>query len=127
MSLDTTATPSPSYVPVAREKWQSFFDAFTRVLDGRQVEIEVVGLAFGDQIEAEWLPLNGLTYDPKADTFYVYVEGVERDLDHAISHPREILVRTGPGGIEEIVAVDPDQNQHIIHLRQPLLLTQPAS
>ena len=126
-STAATTTPSPGYAPVAREKWPSFFDAFTKVLEGRQVEIEIVGLGLGDQIEAEWLPLNGLTYDPKADTFYVYLEGAEQDLGHAIAHPREILVRTGPGGIEEVVAVDADENKHIVHLRQPLLLAQPAS
>jgi hypothetical protein len=127
MSLDTNTTPSLSYAPIPKEKWQSFFDAFTKTLEGRHVEIEVVGLAFGDQIEAEWLPLNGLTYDPKADTFYIYAEGLEHDIDHAVPHPREILVRTGPDGIEDVVAIDPEQNQHIVHLRQPLLLPQPAS
>lgn len=122
MSLDTSTTSSPAYVAIPRENWRAFFDAFTKVLEGRRVEIEVAGLAFGDQIEAEWLPLNGLTYDSKEDTFYIYVEDPERDLDHAIPHPREILVRTGPHGIEDVVAVDHDKNEHIVHLREPLLL-----
>jgi hypothetical protein len=34
---------------------------------GRQAEIEVIGLTFGDQWTTKWLPLLGITYDPKAD------------------------------------------------------------
>lgn len=121
MSLDTSTTSSPAYVAIPRENWRAFFDVFTNVVKGRRVEIEVAGLAFGDQIEVEWLTLNGLTYDSKEDAFYVYVE----DLDHAIPHPREILVRTGPHGIEDVVAIDHDQNEHLVRLREPLLLPPP--
>jgi hypothetical protein len=72
------------------------------------------------------IPLNGLTYDRKADTFYVYVAGIERDLDHAIPHPREILVRMGVGGVEEVVILDADGHEHLVRLRQPLVLPQPV-
>jgi hypothetical protein len=121
MTLETTTeTPASAYLPIARENWQAYFDAVTKVLDGRDVEIEVVGLQFGDQIQAEWLPLDGLGYDRKADAFYVYVEGVDRDLGHAIVHPREIFVRRGAGGLEQVVVSDADGNKHIIRLRQPL-------
>jgi uncharacterized protein YuzE len=125
-TTEAAESSSTTYVTLAKENWQPFFDAFTKVLEGRRVEIEVIGLEFGDQIEAEWLPLNGLTYDPKADTFYVYVEGVERDLDHAVPHPQEILVHTGSGGVEQVVVIDIDEHEHIVRLRQPLELPQPA-
>jgi hypothetical protein len=125
MPLDTTTeTPIAPYVTVAKENWQTFFDAFTKVIEGRRVEIEVIGPEVGDQIEAEWLPLNGLTYDRKADTFYVYIEG--SDLDHAIPHPREILVSMGAGGVDQVVIADTDGHHHIVRLRQPLMIPQPV-
>jgi hypothetical protein len=115
-------TPSAKYVALAKENWQAFFDAFTQVLEGRRVEIEVVGLEIGDQIEAAWWPLNGLTYDRKSDTFYVYVERGDRDIGHAISQPRDILVRTGAGGVEDVVISDNGGHVHIVRLREPIML-----
>ncbi len=127
MTLEANTESSPGYTSIPSEHWQGFFDAFTKVLEGNDVEIEVVGLEFGDQIQAESLPLNGLTYDRKDDTFYIYSESDDRDLDHAIAHPREILVRTGGAGIEQVVVVDAESRQHIIRLRQPLMLPDHAS
>jgi hypothetical protein len=39
--------------------------ASSKMLEPKQVEIEVAGLALGDQIEAEWLPLIGIVYDQR--------------------------------------------------------------
>src|ERR1700716_2179183 len=36
----------------------------SKVLPAKQAEIEVASLKLGDQVEAEWLPLLGLAYDP---------------------------------------------------------------
>jgi hypothetical protein len=127
MPIDTTETSVATYVTISKERWQSFFDVFTKVLQNRRVEIEVIGLDLGDQIEAEWLPLNGLTYDPKADTFYVYLGNVDRNFDHAVSQPREILVRLGAGGLEQVIVVDAGAYEHIVRLRRPIELPQPMS
>jgi Family of unknown function (DUF5335) len=40
---------------------RAFFDWFSRDLLGARVELEVASLDLGDQIEAEWLPLLGIT------------------------------------------------------------------
>lgn len=131
MPVETTTTeatpqgPTP-YLPVARENWQPFFDSFTKAVTGRQVEIEVIGLDLGDQIEAEWLPLNGLTYEAKSDTFYVFADLQEGDLDHAIAHPREIFVGTAAGGIEQVVIMDDDGHKHIIRMREPVPVMLPS-
>jgi Family of unknown function (DUF5335) len=50
---------------IDRAEWRSFFDAMSKALVGMRAEIEVASLALGDQIEAEWLPLLGITYDSK--------------------------------------------------------------
>ena len=122
----TTAPPTATYEAIPKESWEPFFDAFSRVLEGARLEIEVIGLDLGDQIEAEYLPLDGLTYDRRSDTFFVLVEGPHRELDHAVPHPREILIRSGARGIEHVVVIAEDDHQHIIRLREPLMLPERA-
>jgi hypothetical protein len=50
-----------------RREWKSYFDRISKELEAEEAEIEVVSLGLGDQIEAEWLPLLGISYDPKED------------------------------------------------------------
>ena len=93
------------FTQLPKERWEEFFDDLSSILrEGRQVDIEVAGLSIGDQIAAEHLPLNGLTYDPKDDTFYIYTNGQGNNLDHAISHPREIWIDFA-GGVPSVVRV----------------------
>src|SRR5690606_13921285 len=95
-----------SYQLIEKAGWQSFFDGISRILEGKHVEIEVLGLDLGAQIQVEWLPLNGITYDPKDDALYIYTEGVDRDLDHAIPAPREIYYEVQRGGLVRIVVMN---------------------
>lgn len=127
----TEAAPAPTpadYRSLPEERWQDFFDDITNALQGRQVEIEVVGLDLGDQIQAEWLSLNGLTYDPNDDTFYVYVEDTDMMFDHGISHPKEILVHLGATGglLDQVIVVDAEGRRHLVRLREPLELPAPS-
>src|SRR4051812_26800838 len=70
------------------DTWHAYFDNMARILEGKRVEIEVDALSIGSQIQAEWLPLIGITYEPQGDMLEVALEG----LDHLIRHPREIYV-----------------------------------
>jgi hypothetical protein len=45
-----------------KTQWRPYFDRVSEVLLGKRAEIEVESLALGAQIEAEWLPLLGITY-----------------------------------------------------------------
>src|SRR5262245_30242462 len=78
-----------------KTEWQAYFDRVSKALDGKLAEIEVVSLALGDQVEAKWLPLLGIVYDPKSDIVEIVLEG----LDHMIPKPRDIAVEEGPGGL----------------------------
>jgi Family of unknown function (DUF5335) len=65
----------------------------SKALVGKRAEIEIASLQLDDEIEAEWLPLIGITYDPKDDIIEVALEGV----DHVINKPREVWVdKDGP-------------------------------
>ncbi len=71
---------------IDRAEWQTFLDTMSKGLLGMRTEIEVASLAIGDQIEAEWLPLLGISYDPKDDVLEIALDG----LDHLIYSPREL-------------------------------------
>jgi hypothetical protein len=60
---------------LGKSQWQPYFDRVSRTLgDTKRVHIEVAGLSLGDQVEAESLPLFGLSYDPKKDAFIVILK-----------------------------------------------------
>jgi hypothetical protein len=106
-----------------KEKWRIFFDRMSAGLLGMRAEIEVDSLELGAQIEAEWLPVLGITYDPKDDILEIALEGV----DHLIHKPREIHVDEGIGGLESLLVVDGDGVKQIVKLREPLMLPAPAA
>tara|TARA_B100000676_G_C17925243_1_gene757770 strand:+ start:865 stop:1068 length:204 start_codon:yes stop_codon:yes gene_type:complete len=55
-------------------------------------------------VSAEWIPLNGLTYDPKDDVLAVITEPYE----HNIRHPKEIYVSEDMGALLAVEAIDGD-------------------
>ncbi len=106
-----------------KTEWHGFFDRITKGLVGKRVEIEVDSLDLGSQIEAEWLPLLGIAYDPKDDVLEIALDGV----DHLIPGPQEIYVDIGPTGLANLRVVDRDGVSQIIQLRDPLMLPAPAT
>lgn len=104
-----------------KEVWHPYFDSMSKMLVGKRAEIEVDSLQIGSQIQAEWLPLLGIVYDPKSDIVEVVLEG----LDHMIHHPVEVYVDVRPEGLASIEVVDQDNERQIITLRDPLMLPPP--
>lgn len=104
-----------------KEAWHPYFDAMSKMLTGKTAEIAVDSLKLGHQIEAEWLPLYGIVYDPKSDVFEVVMEG----LDHMIPHPQEVYIDIDATGLNSVEVVDEDDVRQIISLRSPLMLPQP--
>jgi len=107
---------------IDKSEWIPFLERASEVLAGKQAEIEAASLDIGDQLEVEWLPLFGLAYDPKNDI-------IKLDLDHfehLIHHPLELYVEVGePDQMISLEVRDADGVQHIIKLRDPLLLPAP--
>jgi len=99
-----------------KKEWKTFFDRISKILEGKQAEIEVVSLGLGDQVQAEWIPLYGIAYDPKDDLVEVILEG----LDHMIAKPREIYVEDGTAGLESVEIIDAEGIKQIVKLRDEL-------
>ncbi len=106
---------------LAKAQWQAYFDRISSALGAKQVEIEVTGRGLGHQVEADWIPLLGLSYDPKNDVLVVMAEGVE----HLIRHPKQIHVDQEWESLHSVEAVDADSNRHIILLKDALSLPAP--
>lgn len=104
-----------------KTEWQAYFDRVAKTLGARSVEIEVASLNLGHLVEADWVPLIGLSYDPRDDVLEVATEPV----DHLIHHPREVDVDEQAEGLRAVRVVDADGNQQIISLKAPATLPPP--
>lgn len=107
---------------VDKSRWKALFDMLTSTLVGKRAEVEVASLDLGDQIEAEWLPLIGIVYDPKDDLIEVALEG----LDHMILEPREVYVDFKVGGLIGLEVVDEAGVHQIVKLKDPIVLPAPG-
>jgi hypothetical protein len=105
-----------------KSQWRAYFDRMSKAIVGKRAEIEVASLKLGDQIEAEWLPLLGISYDPKDDVIEIALEGV----DHLIHKPREVYVEEQGLELSSLEIVDAEGVRQIIVLRDPMMLPAPA-
>ena len=106
-----------------KKEWRVFFDQVSRGLIGKRAEIRISAPRFGDQIEAGWLPLLGITYNPKNDIVEIALDG----LDHMIRKPRVIYVDDTGGELTSLEVVDSDKATQIVRLREPPMVTAPSS
>jgi hypothetical protein len=105
-----------------KSRWQAYFDRVSRGLIGKSVELEVASLDLGDQVEAQWLPLLGVDYDPRNDLVEIALDGA----DHLIRRPREVFIDdVGAAGLSSLMIVDDEGRRHIAQFREPLLLPPP--
>jgi hypothetical protein len=107
---------------IDKSGWNVFFDIFSKTVTGKRAEVEVASLDLGDQIEAEWAPLIGITYDRKDDLIEVALEGV----DHLILYPNEVYVDYDVGGLISLEVIDREDRRQIIKLKDPLALPAPG-
>jgi hypothetical protein len=92
-----------------KEEWHNLLDELTRVRAGDDVTIELLSDDFGDEFEAERLPLAYIEYDEHSDQASVGVGG--RDgrypvvLRHSIEHPTSVLTDARPPRLPLVVQV----------------------
>ncbi len=104
-----------------QSEWKPYSERISKALSGKRAEVEVVSLDLGHQIQAEWLPIYGVTYDPKDKLFEVALEG----LDHLIPAPQEVYALEGPEGLASLEIVDAEGRRQIVRLKEPLALPPP--
>lgn len=106
---------------IKREAWSVFCDRLSRLLEGKSADIEVDSLGLGEQIEAEWAPVVGISYDHKDNVFSVAVGGI----DHLIYKPRTLAVRWQGPSVESLAITDSEGALHLVRFREPLQLPAP--
>lgn len=107
-----------------KAEWNPLLARVSKSLVGKRAEIEVASLKLGDQVEAEWLPILGIAYDPKDDIVEIALDGV----DHLISDPQEVWVDIGPAGLlVSLEVIGGDGTRQIVMLRDPLMLPAPSA
>ena len=87
-----------------QEEWVSQLEQLTKDRQGQYVSIEILHPAYGDEPEAERLPLAYVAYDPKDDVVVIAVGGNTPKypvvLRHLIWHPTEVDVDADNGGLK---------------------------
>lgn len=105
-----------------KSDWVSYFRLLSKALGGRRAEVEVASRALGAQVVARWLPVIGITYDPRSDVIEISLEG----LDHLVHRPCELYVDEPPFGGTSLGVIDGDAVLQIVTLRDPLMLPAPS-
>ncbi len=103
-----------------KEQWKQYFDRVSRVMNGKNVEIEVAALDVGIQFAAKWVPLFGVSYDDADDIIAVMAQG----LNHLIRKPSTVFVESDGVDVLSMEVIDADGAAQIIRFREPLLLTK---
>lgn len=103
---------------IEKPAWRDYFNQMSKVLVGKNAEIEVDSLAIGHQIEEKWAPFLGIVYEPKSDMIEIVLEG----LDHMIHKPRELYADIDASQLKSLEVIDEDDVRQIIKLRDPLML-----
>lgn len=104
-----------------KSNYKNYFDLISKSLHGteNQIELEVMGLDIGDQIEAQSIQLDGISYDQLADTLHINT----KPLAHAIQNPSEVIVASEGANVSAICVKDSENHLHILKFNSPLSLT----
>ena len=109
---------------LAKDRWSAFLKGFDRKHQGNEARIEILGREFGDQEEAAWLPLSGISYDPHDDQIIVTVGGISSrypaHLTHMIAQPTQVAVIEPSEGTQSAIRiVAPDDTETLVYFRRP--------
>lgn len=103
---------------IKKEGWSAYFENLSGMLSGKRILIEIAAPWVGDQIEAKWAPLTGVTYDEKGDLIDISVE----HLNHMIRQPTAVRVHHDDKRLAAIEIEQGDGAKHILKFKEPFFL-----
>lgn len=103
---------------INKADYTKYFDDFSKKIKNQRVEIEVLGLDIGNQIETESVLLEGLSYDSENETLFIHTP----HLDHAVNHPNKIIAAEEGATITSFSIADRAGYTHLVKFRQPLAM-----
>jgi len=104
---------------IKKEDWSAYFENLSGMLTGKRVLIEIASPSIGDQIEANWAPLTGITYDSKDDLIDIAVE----HLNHMIRTPKSVHVHHDDQHLAAIEIQGEEASKHILKFKEPFSAT----
>jgi hypothetical protein len=96
-----------------KDEWRPYFDRIARALLGKRAAIEILSPHLSEEIAEQWLPLLGISYDPKSHVLEIAVE----PLRHLIAKPQHLVVEENAGELATLEVVDQHGLSHIVRLR----------
>jgi hypothetical protein len=104
-----------------KSEWANYCDRLSHVLVSSNAEIEVASLELGSQIETQWVPFHGISYDHEDDIIDIELEG----MDHIINHPKSLRAYENDTGVLSLEIKDEGGAQHVVRLKDVLALPSP--
>ena len=98
---------------LGKNEWHPYFDRIARGLLGKRAAIEILSPQISEEVEAQWLPLLGISYDPKSHVLEIAVDR----LKHLIAKPQHLVVEENAGELATLEVVDQHGLSHIVRLR----------
>lgn len=103
---------------IEKNEWQNYFDTFSKKYlkdeEPEYVEITVLDDSAGAQLESNWMPLRGITYDDKNDLLEIELDKLKR----LIRHPEKIYVdEADTGWLLSFEVIQRDGTKDIIETR----------
>ena len=111
------STPTGKQIPgfIEQSQWQNFLDGFSKRNQGRATRLEVIG-ELGAQKQEEYLPLVGVSLDPKgtaAGSAEIMLAGEgpadDRHVEHTIRNVQKIAPLVGVTGLEDGLGFEDEQ------------------
>src|SRR6267154_3620001 len=102
----------------AKSEWRAYCDRFSKNLANIRSEPVTASLVVNHHGVAEWVPLLGLTYEPKKDLFGIMLQ----DLEHWIHRPETLYVDEGPKGVAAVEIIDAAGVRHSLTISHPIKL-----
>ena len=95
---------------IPRGEWVKFLDSFSRQHEGWLVTVEVLGAEIGAQVEAQELPLEGVTAELKGgdeDAITIILGGGSRErVTHNISQPTHVRIEQTVSGADMTLQIE---------------------
>ena len=95
---------------IPRHEWVEFFDSFSRQHEGWLVTVEVLGAEIGAQVEAQELPLHGITAELKGgdeDTISVILGGEPTGhVTHSVTGPKHVRIEQTEDGADMTLQIE---------------------
>jgi CheY-like chemotaxis protein len=108
---------------IPRENWLNFFNDVSKLYQGWQVTVELLGQDLGDQPEVTDLPLQGLSYETAgSEANDILVEAGDLPMGyitHHVNNPRAVRAVAAVPGVETDIEIEgEDGYRTLVRLRQ---------